>query len=209
MRRFLGWLFWGPAPRQIRDYDDHGRLVRAGFAWSELRHPFAALLWQVAFTFGGIGIAQLVIDRLLMGYAPAIFAIGGSIACLIGGIAFLLAMSARRSRREMIFALDGSVRTPCGTLAYGRKRVLPFRQDAIANIQAKARGKDFILLIIGTNGGDAVISSQLDESVARMAAVQLTKALDDLRVGQLKPLTPTAAAQPQQLRQGPLQIEID
>lgn len=160
---------------RFRKYDASGKLVAAGFQWQEFNIKvvlagfcYIPLLMWIAYYFlsNDAGPIQLLL----------IIALAISIAIYIAGSRF--------RPKSVIFTTDGTIETPFGFGGYKDKRIGGNHRN-IVSIEVGRR--EHVQMI--SNDGDTVVitGQELTDITARKVAVQLTKALEEIRRTQMGP----------------------
>jgi hypothetical protein len=163
----FGW-FWGSP---IRQSDDEHRLVETGYHWHELSHD---MIWVAAATF----VSALYLSVAY--YSESNFKAAlpfAAVAAIYSDILLRLLLR----RRTVVFRRDGSVRMPYGRPNKIGVRKLRIDHASIASIETTRECEGTGVAIYTVDGQTIIVSHKLRPSSARLVAVQLTKALHELR----------------------------
>jgi hypothetical protein len=163
---------WRHAP--IRRDDFELVAVETGYWWDQdrLQDLASTGVWTVA------GAVFAVIG-LLKGELVA-FALALAVAALTGG--YLCAILSRP--RIVIFKRDGAILTPNGI----PRRILPVRKlwfphARIASIELTGDCQNFGVMLFTIDGESVLLAENMHKADARLVAVQLTRALLEMRDG--------------------------
>ena len=154
----------------IRERNDEGTLCGSGYQWDEQRlsRQFASAAAPAAGVIVGIGIVP---QHPALGFLALVF-----------GLALLTAVFHRRVReRVVIFLRDGEISTPHGTPQRFFRSRLSFNHDAIASIELTSDCEGFGVMLFTTEGQSVLLSQRMHKADARFVAVQLSKALREMR----------------------------
>ena len=169
-----------PLVEAIREKDYAGRLINAGARWrEESKFGIYETVILLVIHVGCIAYSiSLVIDGR-HGFEPLwLTALG------IAGFV-LTCRDASEScfkRRAIFFRRDGSVFVPRGIPFDRRAGELAWRQDIFRSIEVRKTREHGYAVDIHTSEGDAImIGWKMSDATARKLAVQLTKALRELR----------------------------
>lgn len=161
----------GPA---IRDHDGNGRLIAAGYQWDEF--PHIRLLFIGAVLVSSTYLC--VVNSRTGGVAAALpFVLSGAISIAVGTWLW-------ECRRTIVFRRDGNVLAPNGLPNRLGVRRMRIDSAAIASIEVTRECEGAGVAIYTVDGETFVISHKLKSPDARLVAVQLTKALRELRESQ-------------------------
>jgi len=167
MRKLLRYFRDNPV---IREYDD-GRLTAAGFAWSEpvevILIPFE--LGAIVLLFGAFAAAAYaqIATAFMVGFA--------ALACVV--ICILFGWIAR----GIAFTSGGRVSIRGGWINRIEMLRTIKEHTAIVSIEIIKTYRGTGIVIYTSWGGTFIISDALEEPAARLAAVQLTIALREMR----------------------------
>ncbi|MGD9668822.1 MAG: hypothetical protein AB7U75_07145 [Hyphomicrobiaceae bacterium] len=179
----------------IRMNDREGRLTSAGAAWREESKfgMYASAIMIIFFVGGFVCSISILMDGrhgLEWLWLPAASIIGFVATCSDAPESCL-------KRRGILFRRDGSVYVPYGIPFDRRSGDLPWRQNIFRSIEVRRTREHGYVVDIHTSEGDAImIAWRINEGTARKLAVQLTKALRELREATAREsldLTPEAA----------------
>lgn len=161
----------------IRERDAGGALIRSGFEWSERRDstfiPFLSglLISVLPFLYG---IFLIVADKPL-GYPVLI------------GSAFFMWLCWRGIRhgtslpRSLVFGADGAIDSPRGLPDFPKLRRWEMQHADIVSIEAKMNMGNSTVELFKHGGGRELLAQKLTVDEARLVAVQLTTALNEMR----------------------------
>lgn len=155
----------------IRHRDSEHRLVETGYHWHELPHD---RVWLVAAT----GASALYLSVTY--YSEANFKMALPCAAVAAIYADILLRLLLR-RRSVIFSRDGSVRMPYGRPNKLGVRKLRINHASIASIETTQECEGTGVAIYTVDGQTILVGHKLRTSSARLVAVQITKALHELR----------------------------
>lgn len=170
MHKLLAYLRHQPV---IRERDGDGRLLAAGFQWTEPVEWVFMIFGTGAFLLFFYALAGGLDQRTPPGDA---FIVGvGAAACVLICILF------GTIERGVAFHRDGRVRARGGW--FNRLDMIGgVKEHAhIASIEVTKIEQGAGVAVFTTYGGTMILSSGLSEAAARFAAVQLTIALRELR----------------------------
>ncbi|MEZ5898493.1 MAG: hypothetical protein R3D51_03270 [Hyphomicrobiaceae bacterium] len=164
----------------IRSNDPDGRLASAGAAWrEESRFGMYATAILIILAIGGFvcSISLLTDGRHGLEWLWL------TAASIIGFVATCCdASESCLKRRGILFRRDGSVYVPYGIPFDRRAGDLAWTQDIFRSIEVRETREHGHAVDIHTSEGDAImIAWHMSEATARKLAVQLTKALRELR----------------------------
>lgn len=169
-----------PLVRAIREHDRAGCLINAGAEWRE-ESRFGmyetAILGMVCVGVFFYSIALVHGGRY--GLQPLWLT-----AVCVAGFVFVCrdAVDTCLPRRAIFFRRDGSVYVPRGIPFDRRAGELGWTQDIFRSIELRKTREHGFAVDIHTSEGDAImIGWKMSEAAARKLAVQLTKALRELR----------------------------
>ncbi|HEV7276529.1 MAG TPA: hypothetical protein VGN80_09605 [Devosiaceae bacterium] len=165
---------------KIREHDDKGRLVKSGAEWREKRW------WLALFGVGVfcLGVAGLLLawmfDHLYPGHPAAFNTALLSSPLLLLGIMWAGPSSWRK--RALIFHADGRMEMPYGLPYHPFRRAIEGHHKVLISIEQE-RHADHTSSVTGiSTGGDSVgIAKDVTKYQALKVAVQLTRALNELR----------------------------
>ena len=158
----------GPA---IRDHDGNGRLIAAGYQWDEFPHMWLLFIGAVLVS----SIYLCVVNSRMGGVAAALpFVISGAASIAVGTWFW-------ECRRTIVFRRDGSVLAPNGLPNRIGVRRMRIDSAAIASIEVTRECEGAGVAIYPVDGETFAISHKLKNPAARLVAVQLTRALRELR----------------------------
>ena len=163
-------LFNSSNAAPIRKRDRQGRLLLSGYQWNELA-------WHQALKLIAGGAAAVTATPI------AVAAHGPSCFSLLLFAAFCLVNLAYKGNRLRVVAFDreGRVLARNGLPRRFWKRVLQINHASITSIEALREG-EWVGVAIYTSEGQTFIVSELQRlGDARLVAVQLTKALHEMR----------------------------
>lgn len=185
---------------KIREYDAEGRLIAAGFLWYEMRE------WPktVFHVVGTLPFVLLLAACVTAGpdITPRLPVMGVLAAILVASFLPLVFFGFRQ--RAVIFHADGRTGTPYGIpYARGAKELFPHSEM----LSIEASGPNVILY--STEGLSFSVGQRLDGWVARLIAVQLNKALTELRESQANARRARSEPRPQSSRREPASRLID
>ena len=207
---------------RVREWDQNGRLTRAGFTWVEIRPKVQTGLNVVQAIFGltmfggGIGVIISLMDGSTKGAA-----ISGAISVIS---ILIMAFSARAGAskayylRQVVFCDDGQILVAEPEYRDFNERKPPLgpiqkKVHEIARIEGKREtsitGKpattsldlggtnmpSHAVQLVFSDGQSGLITyNQIDEDVVRLIVVQLTQALNEIRESIAKKRSPQAAS---------------
>lgn len=154
----------------IRDREPDNNLIASGYQWDErsgIHLVFAVLCVCLLALFG---------MNLWAGFKreAAQFLMAASACGFISSVFW-------DWRRSVIFHRDGRVGTPGGTPRRFWRRQLRTDTSKIASIEVTREGEHYGVGIFTTEGETFIVSHNMRAPDARLVAVQLTKALHELR----------------------------
>ena len=179
----------------IRMNDREGRLASAGAAWrEESKFGMYASAIMIIFFVGGF-VCSI---SILMDGRHGLEWLWLPVASIIGFVATCSdAPESCLKRRGILFRRDGSVYVPYGIPFDRRAGDLAWTQDIFRSIEVrKVREHDYAVDIHTSEGDAIMIAWRMNEGTARKLAVQLTRALRELREATAREsldLTPEAA----------------
>jgi hypothetical protein len=154
----------------IRNRDGNGRLVLSGFQWTETA-------WHETLKLTAFAAAAVIATPIAVSaHGPAGFS-------LLLFTAFCLASLVYKRNRLRVIAFDreGRVRAPNGLPWFFWRRGLPFSHATITSIEALQDGERNNVAIYTSEGQTFIVSELQRLGDARLVAVQLTKALQEMR----------------------------
>lgn len=165
---------------KIREHDADGRLLFAGYTWQEPRY------WVYRW-FGTIGFFAFLIFTTVYSSMP--MDVPGAMqrwdqAKLIGALAAACAavcIFLGQKRRRVLFGREGHILTPRGMPDYFRMRCLHRHHEQITSIEVNDDDEGCGVIIYTSEGEGFVLTKGLTHGYARLAAVQLTNALREIR----------------------------
>jgi len=160
---------WRHGP--IRRHDTDGRLIKAGYRWDQLR-----LIEKLG--LGGAGTSLIVAAPVMyVGHSPQ-----GGFACLIAGLALLaILMAIQKWPRVVIFTRDGDVLTPHGLPGRMFLRKLDFLHTEVVSVELTRDCRDYGVVLFTSEGRSVLLAERMFKADARLVAVQVTKALREMR----------------------------
>jgi hypothetical protein len=167
---FLDYLRDQPV---IRERDDEGRLLAAGFKWSE------PVEWvQLVFGIGAFVLVFYALAGSMDRRTPpdAAFFVGLGAAASV-----LICILCGSIERGIAFQRDGRVRVLGGWSNWFDLYFRLKEHAYIASIEIVKTQFGTGVAILTTGGGTIMLSQALSEPAARLAAVQLTIALREMR----------------------------
>jgi hypothetical protein len=167
----------------IRERDAQNRLTAAGFSWPEVSQA-----WLVAGLFVlGMGTLMAVgamLNGMFTPYHPYAGPppAGAGPGLLMMGLGVLLLVVACLRRRTIIFTVEGDILAPQGLPGQiGRDRV-GGHHDSIASLEnMQMKDEKGVVRLISYGGDTVYLSGQVHRDTALKVAVQLTKALNEIR----------------------------
>ena len=165
---------WFPRPPNgppLRCYDQEGLLASSGYQWDERMPP----------KYLGCGIvaaAAFALSVFLFANVSAAAGIGALVTSVIGAAGCIYYW---RCRPTVIFHRDGRVETPFGVPRKPWARFLPVDQTKISTIEAVRQKDSACIELVTVDGETCIVGSELRFADARLIAVQLSKALRELR----------------------------
>lgn len=166
---------------KIRNFDANNYLVQAGYQWTESSVPLQIGGWlAMAASFLPFMIGMLAANMPGGGAGLLIFG-GIGLAMLIGG--HMVANVWAHRARSLIFESGGDIRVPHGIPFTGHARTLTCRVDEVANIELHpGYNQDTGVALLSTEGDTVLVAHNLKTDSGRKVAVQLTRALEELRL---------------------------
>ena len=166
---------------QIREHDESGRLLRAGFSFVEIR-PILTMVWACGAVVGVIG-AFIAFFVGLFGTAAGWLWFLGFVGFVV--FCFRRALKAQVTRR-VIFERDGRTIYTHGVAAFGvQERAADLPHTMINSIEAASdpmnRNHMMIHALYSTGETLPLSYSQQREQDVRLAVRQLTEALAEIR----------------------------
>jgi hypothetical protein len=160
---------WSHHPVRMRERD---RLTAAGYRWQPFR-----LVEYAGLSLFGLFCTASAIWFYAIG-APLV-----ALALFVGGTALIAFLAVRAKCPHLIlFTADGRVRSPHGIAQRVWWRDLgPVLQ--VASIELTNACRDFGVVLLTTEGHTYLIAERMRRLDARLVAVQLTKALHEMRTG--------------------------
>ena len=159
---------WRHQPHRVRD--DKG-LSESGYVWDERRLDFYLVLGFFSFA-GLIGFLVASADRGVIYALPALF-LGVFVAGLM--VWYL------KHPRVVIFRRDGAILTPHGVRRQFGVRKLKCQHWEVASIELCGQGEDCGVMLYTSEGVSVLLADDMHQGDARLVAVQLTKALREMR----------------------------
>jgi len=167
---------------KIRGQNASGQLTSAGARWVELRDSYA---------IGGSLIACVGVVALALGIASA----GDSYAQRSGAATGLLMVAAlliiigvavvvtmRRRLRAVVFQSDGTISAPNGLPGNQSWRKVEGSHRDIVGIESRLHRGEYIVVLVTVDGDQVWVSQNLTQDRALKVAVQLSRALSELRL---------------------------
>lgn len=161
----------------IRERDKSGVLIRSGFEWSERRDSTF-----IPFLSGLLISALPVLYGLLLIFADK--PLGYPV--FIGSV-FIMWLCWRGIRhgtslsRSLVFGADGAIDTPRGLPGFPKLRRWEMQHSDIVSIEAKMNMGNSMVELFKRGGGRELLAQKLLADDARLVAVQLTTALNEMR----------------------------
>lgn len=165
MISFNGWRHW-PVRRKDKD-----GLTESGYVWDEVRFKFYVLLALVA----ACGVIASTVAMLHRGFTDALVVLIPALTLLVPVVWVY------RRPRTVVFRRDGAILTPHGVRGRLGVRKLRFPHWEIASIELCPQGEDFGVMLFTTEGASVLLAKDMYNGDARLVAVQLTKALREMR----------------------------
>lgn len=159
---------WRHGPIRERDADE--TLLAAGYRWDQF-----GLLEKLA--FGGLAVAGLLLAPFMyVGHSPQ-----AGVVFVAASLAMLIALRWIGKRPRMIvFTRRGRVMAPNGIAdRFGVRDLGPIAQ--VSSIELTSSCQDFGVVLFTTEGRTILIAERMRKVDARLIAVQLTKALHEMR----------------------------
>ncbi|AHB49907.1 hypothetical protein W911_03695 [Hyphomicrobium nitrativorans NL23] len=155
----------------IRSRSPGGYLEEAGYQWDEARLSGQLIVAMLGLISGATA---------LVGYAHGpkpglIFLLPLALICVVK-----LTWSIARPR-IVVFEADGGISTPNGVAKRFWVERLNFDQTEIASIELTADGTNWGVVLFTKEGRTVLLSHAMQKADARLVAVQLTKALREIR----------------------------
>lgn len=181
---------------KIRNQDASARLCAAGASWVELRDSYAiagsviACTGVVALALGIASAGDSYAQR--SGAATGLLVVAGFL--IVAGVVLWATMRCRR--RAVVFQLDGVISTPHGLPGYEGWRAVEGNHAGIVSIESRLHRGEYIVVIVSYEGDQVWVSQNLTQDRALKVAVQLSRALSELRSAQAAGARQRAAAQP-------------
>lgn len=184
-----------PLVEAIREYDRQGRLAEAGAVWrEESRFGFGLLVIESIVCVGGFFYAIALVQGGRYGLEPlwlAAASVVGFVLVCRGAVESCL------PKRVLMLRRDGTAYVTRGIPYDRRAGDLAWTQDIFRSIEVRKTREHGFAVDIHTSEGDAImIGWKMSVGTARKLAVQLTKALRELREATARDaldLTPEAA----------------
>lgn len=187
----------------VREYDDKGQLVVAGYQWLEER-PLLSMLKTVLIEFS-FAVAILVAGMWMLvelsrvverspagGYPDLILSV--LLLVSLGGLLYLILRTGIWRKRAVLFHRSGEVSAPYGladSKYFSRTRPLYFNfPGRIVSIETRVGRTAYPVNIYFSDGRRLLVDVTADFDDARMIAVQLTNALQELRTDAQRPPEP-------------------
>jgi hypothetical protein len=145
-------------------------LIEAGYRWDQFR-----ILEMLG--FGALGVGVLVLAPFMhAGHSPE-----AGVATAAAGFAMLAGLAWVVKRPRMIvFTRDGRVLAPNGIADRFWVRNLGPIAD-VSSIELTSSCRDFGVVLFTTEGRTILLAERMRKADARLVAVQLTKALHEMR----------------------------
>ena len=160
--------FWRHRP--IRERDASGVLIAAGYRWDQYR-----ILEMTG--FGAFATIMLILAPVMYAnHSPP-----AGVACAAAGLAMLMGLAwVVKHPRIIVLTRDGRVRAPNGIT--GRFWVRDLGSIAeVASIELTSSCRDSGVVLFTTEGRTILLAESMRKVDARLVAVQLTKALHEMR----------------------------
>lgn len=170
MHRLINCLRSGPV---VRDWDEHKMLTSAGFRWNEPQMWVFQMFGTGAFVLVPYAMLCLGDPRTPEEFTRKV--VLGAAAC----VAACILMGS--IRRGISFERDGRIRNRGGWMSWLDLIGCQIGHADIASIEVTKTEEGFGVAIYTTEGGTEILSENLSEAQARLAAVQLTIALREMR----------------------------
>lgn len=164
---FLNWLRGHP----IRVRDEQGTLHVSGYQWREIPLYVFLLIGTAAVVLFGLAVLRFTVDGI-WGGAPFLLAMFLSLGLFEGLWDYV---------RVIEFWQYGQIKSSNGLPNRFGARQLPFDHDAIASIEVTGECEGAGVAIYTVEGETIIVGHKLRTVDARRVAVQLTKALRDMR----------------------------
>jgi len=176
----------------VRERDIRGQLTAAGYCWAERFEDILPALAGPSAIAIVIGVAQLFNHTAtwMTALGPIIF----------GCIGLPLSVWFSVLERAVIFERNGRIAFPHGTFGSFWKRAFYRPHQDIASIEVTPQNyhgrSRFSVALFTVHGETWIVSGNLSNAQARLVAVQLTRALKELRDSMATLSTVTASPQP-------------
>lgn len=156
---------------RIRRHDANGSLMEAGYRWDQLR-----LIEKLG--LGGAGTSLIVAAPVMyVGHSPE-----GGVACLVAGLALLaLLVGLQKWPRVIVFTRDGNILTPHGLPGRLFLRKLDFLHTEVVSVELTRDCRDYGVVLFTSEGRTVLVAERMFKADARLVAVQVTKALREMR----------------------------
>ncbi|MBX9865079.1 MAG: hypothetical protein K2Y42_20245 [Hyphomicrobium sp.] len=164
---FLNWLRGHP----IRVRDEQGTLHVSGYQWREIPLYVFFLIGTAGAASFGLFVLRFTVDGFWIA-SPYLLAMWLSIGLFEGLWDYV---------RVIEFWQHGAIKSSNGLPNRFGARQLPFDQDAIASIEVTGECEGAGVAIYTVEGETIIVGHRLRTVDARRVAVQLTKALRDMR----------------------------
>lgn len=164
---YLRWPM-GPA---IREHDSERRLIATGYQWDE--HSHAQLLLAVATAVSAFYLC--IVNYPIHGLKGAL-PFAATVSVSTWAVLWMWFQ-----RRTVMFHRDGAVLTPYGRPNKLGARRLRIHHASIASIEVTNECDGNGVAIYSVEGDTYIVGHRLRAPDARLVAVQLTKALRDMR----------------------------
>lgn len=163
-------LFRSSNASPIRNRDRDGRLLLSGYQWTEMA-------WHQAFKLVAGGAAAVIATPIAVAaHGPSGFALLLFTALCLANLAY------KRNRLRVItFDREGRVRAPNGLPWFFWRRDLPISHATITSIEALQDREQSNVAIYTAEGQTFIVGELQRLGDARLVAVQLTKALHEIR----------------------------
>jgi hypothetical protein len=185
-----------PKVEPVRHYDEHGRLLAAGVLWSEYAAS-AELMCQIAL---GVGFT-ILFPALVYLCASLLFSkssgyeLTAAIIFMAGMAIIAIALADWRERkwrqlRALVFYRDGLMHTPYGIPSDKAWDKVAGHHDIVRSIElekarvglpAPLRDRLDAVTMYSHEGTQVTLGRHLCPSISMIVAVQLNKALQDIR----------------------------
>lgn len=160
---------WRHGP--TRRHDTNGSLMEAGYQWDQLR-----LIEKLG--LGGAGTSLIFAAPVMyVSHSPQ-----GGFACLSAGFALLaILMALQKWPRVIVFTRRGHILTPHGIPGRLFLRKLDFLHTELVSIELTRDCRDYGVVLFTSEGRTVLVAERMFKADARLVAVQMTKALREMR----------------------------